>query len=123
MKRSRKIYSISQLVSAGIMIMALMWLTVSTPFVYAFQQELNKQQKIEKACSPVTGNEEETTKIPNTNTEEKTPGNNSLSEEYLHNNHKADYFIYLAMQYQKCDNADTYIAYHGEMLIPPPNQS
>ena len=123
MNKSSKIYSISQLASAVIMIMALMWLTVSTPFVYAFQQELDKQQKMEKAGSPVTGCEEETTKIPNSNTEEKTPGNTSLSEEYLHNNHKADYFIYLSMQYQKCDNAGTYIAYHGEMLIPPPNHS
>ena len=121
MNKSRKIYSVSQLVSAIIMIMALMWLTVSTPFVYACQQELAKQQKMEKTSSPVSGSEEETTKRPNSNTEEKTPGNTSLSEEYLHNHHKSYYSFAISMQYQKCDNAVTYIAYHGELLVPPPN--
>ncbi|MBK7559309.1 MAG: hypothetical protein IPI54_14130 [Chitinophagaceae bacterium] len=121
MNKSRKIYSVSQLISAVIMIMALMWLTVSTPFVYACQQELAKQQKMEKAGSPVAGSEEETNKIPNNNTEEKTPGNTSLSEEYLHNNHKGDYSFAISLQYQKCDNSGTYIAYHGELLVPPPN--
>lgn len=123
MKRSRKIYSFSQLVSAVIMILALMWLTVSTPFVIASQQDVAKKHKMEKTSNPLAGTEEETTKTPGNNTEEKTPGSNSFSEEFLHDNHKTDYFFSISMQYKKCDNAGTYIAFHGELLVPPPNAS
>lgn len=121
MKRGRKVYSSFQLVSATVMILALLWLTVSTPFVYAAQQELAKQQKIEKAASPLTGNEEESSNPFGNNTEEKAPGNNSLSEEYIHNNHRIHFFSSVTTQYHKCENADTYIAFHGELLVPPPN--
>ncbi len=123
MKKSLKIYSVCQLASAVVMILALMWLTVSTPFVLASQQEIAKKHKMEKTSTPITTSEEETTKTPgNSSTEEKTPGSStSVSEEFLHDNHKADYFFSLSMQYHKLDNAGTYIAYHGELLVPPPN--
>ncbi len=122
MRKSRKIYSVYQLVSAVVMILALMWLTVSTPFLIASQQEVAKKHKMEKTSAPLAGSEEETTKTPGANTEEKTPGSNSVSEEFLHDNHKTDFFFSLAMQYHKLDNVDTYIAYHGELLVPPPNR-
>lgn len=122
MKKNLKIFSVSQLISAVVMILALMWLTVSTPLVIASQQEVAKKHKMEKTSAPLTGSEEETTKTPGTNTEEKTPGSStSVSEEFLHDNHKAEYFLSLSMQYHKLDNAGTYIAYHGELLVPPPN--
>lgn len=123
MTRGCKIYSVFQLVSAVVMILALVWLTVSSPFVYAAQQELAKQQKMEKAASPLTGSEEESSNPFGNNTEEKAPGNNSLSEEYIHNNHKIYFLFSIATQYHKCENADTYIAFHGELLVPPPNAS
>jgi len=123
MKRGRKIYSVSQQVSAVVMILALVWLTVSTPFVYAAQQELAKQQKMEKAASPLAGNEEESSNPAGNNTEEKAPGNTSLSEEYIHSNHRIYFFFSIATQYHTCENADTYIAFHGELLVPPPNAS
>lgn len=121
MMKSRKIYSVPQLVAAVIFILALAWLTVSTPFVYAAQQELAKQHKMEKPSSPLTAGDEESSKPSNNNTEEKTTGSTSLSEEFLHDNHKADNYFFISLQYQKCDNAGTYIAYHGELLVPPPN--
>ncbi len=123
MKKSRKIYSVFQLFSAVIMILALMWLTMSTPFVLDSQQEVAKKDKMEKTATPLAGSEEETTKTPGSNTEEKTPCGNSFSEEYLHDNHKTDHFFSVSQQYQKCKNADTYIAFHGELLVPPPNVS
>ena len=122
MKRRLKIYSVFQLFSAVIMILALAWLTVSTPFVYASQQEPAKQQKMEKPGTPLAGSEEESSKPGGKNTEEKTPGSTSLSEEYLHNNQKSDYFFTLSLQYEKCENSDIYIAFHGELLVPPPNK-
>jgi hypothetical protein len=121
MKRSRKIYSVFQLFSAVVMILALVWLTVSAPFVYAAQQELAKQQKMEKASSPLAGCEEESSNPLGKSTEEKAPGNTSLSEEYIHNNHRIYLFFSIATQYHNCENADAYIAFHGELLVPPPN--
>lgn len=121
MKKSCKIYSVFQLASAVVMILALMWLTISTPFVIASQLEVAKKHKMEKTSTPLTGSEEESAKTPGTSTEEKTPGGSSVSEEFLHDNHKGELFLSLSMQYQKSDNAGTYIAFHGELLVPPPN--
>jgi hypothetical protein len=124
MKKNRKIYSVFQLCSAVFMILALMWLTVSTPFVIASQQQQAKQHKMEKAdSSPVAGNEEETNNPFGNNTDEKAPNANTFSEEYLHHFHIASHFYTEISQYHKQENSDTYIAFHGELLVPPPNAS
>lgn len=123
MKRSRKIYSVFQLFSAVVMILALIWLTVSAPFVLASQQEQAKQHKMEKAGSAHAGSEEEAANPFGNSTEEKTGSSTSLSEEYLHNNHKTDLLFSISLQYHNCENAGTYIAFHGELLVPPPNVS
>ena len=121
MKRRCKIYNVYKLFSAFVFILALSWLTVGAPFIYAAQQELAKKHKMEKVTSPLAASDEEYSKPSNNNTEEKTTGNTSLSEEFLHNDRKADYYFFILLQYQKFDNAGTYIAYHGELLVPPPN--
>lgn len=124
MKSVRKIYSVPQLVSAVVMILALMWLTVSTPFVLANQQEQAKQHKMEKSTSsPLAGNEEETTNPFGNNTEEKTPNTTSISEEFLHTFHTISHFYTEVSQYHKHENSGVYIAFHGELLVPPPNAS
>ncbi len=107
------------------MMAALLWLTISLPFVYAGQQEIAKQQQSENSSFPLTGNEEESANpFGNGNsTEEKAPGNNSFSEEYLHDHHKEDGLFALAKQYRSCENARDYIAFHGELLVPPPNMA
>lgn len=103
------------------MILALLWLTVSTPFVFASQQELAKQDKMADTQSPLAGNEEEASNPFSSTTEEKNPGSNSFSEEYLHDHYIADHFFSIDLQHAKCENAGTYVAYHGELLVPPPN--
>jgi hypothetical protein len=124
MNKSRKIYSTLHLCSAAFMILALAWLTVSTPFVLASQQKEAKQHKMEKAASsPITDNEEESSNPLGNNTEEKVPCNTSISEEYIHSNYRTYFLVSVATQYHKCENADTYIAFHGELLVPPPNFS
>jgi hypothetical protein len=120
MKGYSKIYNPFHLLSAVFMILALLWLTISVPFVYACQQEFAKQDKMENAGSPLSVNEEEANPFGNT-TEEKAPGSGSFSEEYLHDHHSTDCFFSIVLQYHKCENADTYHAYHGELLVPPPN--
>jgi hypothetical protein len=105
------------------MILALIWLTVSPPFVFAHQQELGKQNKITCDSFPLDSNEEENSTNPFGNTtEEKNPSSStSFSEEYLHQHHIEEHFFSIASQYHKCENAGTYIAFHGELLVPPPN--
>jgi hypothetical protein len=122
MRKERKIYSGFQLVSSVCMILALLWLTISLPFVYASQQEFAKQEQLSNTGFPISGNEEEAN--PFGNSEEKAPNSSSsFSEEYLHDHHKSDYFFSIVMQHHKCENAEIYVAFHGELLVPPPNQA
>lgn len=122
MKGHQKKYSLLQQLSAIFMILALLWLTISAPFVIAAQQKITKQDKTEaNATSPLAGNEEEAANPFGNTTEEKAPSSTTFSEEYLHDHHKADYFFSIISRYHKCEDADTYVAYHGELLVPPPN--
>jgi len=122
MTKSRKTYNVLQLASAIVMILALLWLTVSTPFVYASQQELVKQNKNVNYQSPLSGTEEEGSNPFGNTTEEKNPNSStSFSEEYLHDHHLDDYFFSIISHRYKFENAGTYIAFHGEVQVPPPN--
>lgn len=102
--------------------MALLWLTVSAPFVYASQQELVKQHKMADTAGDLGGSEEEAGNPLSNSTEEKKPsGGSSLSEEYLHHHHTEDLFISPISQFHKTENASVYTAFHGEVQVPPPN--
>jgi len=124
MKKAKKPYSVFQLASAVFMIAALLWLTVSTPFVYQFQQkqiEQNKIAKAEQSSVPDTNNEEESNPFGNT-TEEKNPNSgNRLTEEYLHELHIHNHFFSIVSSEHQRHQADTYIAFHGELHVPPPD--
>lgn len=123
MKGNRKTYNILHLVSAGFLILTLLWLTISIPFVYASQQELAKQQLGTDHQFSLPAAEEETTNPLGNTTEEKAPGNSltSVSEEYLHDSHSEEGIFSIASQYHNCEDFGTYLAFHGELLVPPPN--
>jgi len=122
MVTGKKTYNLFQLSSAVLMVLALMWLTISAPFVYECQQQIAKHSKSSSTPMALDMTEDETNPFGN-NTEEKAPGGNinSFSEEYLHNHHDAEYLLSIALQYHMNDDAGTYIAFHGELLVPPPN--
>jgi hypothetical protein len=122
MKKTRRKYSRLQIASAVLMAVALLWLTVSLPFVYAGQQELAKQEQTFSDNPIPAGAEEENANPYGNNTEEKAPSSTSVSEEYLHDHH-SDYFFASISQYHKCENADAYTAFHGEVQVPPPNHA
>lgn len=105
------------------MIIALIWLTISAPFVFENQKQLAKTSNTASVQSPLAGSEEESgNPLGSNNTEEKAPKSlNTFSEEYLHDHYRSDYLFALALQYHKHENAGIYIAYHGEPLVPPPN--
>lgn len=124
MKRIKKPYSVFQLASAILMILALLWLTVSTPFVYANQQQLAKQMQLGDSTTDLGCNEEEAgNPLGNTNEEKKPSGSNSFSEEYLHHHYAEDLFISPISQFHKNENASVYNAFHGEVHVPPPNMA
>jgi hypothetical protein len=105
--------------SAIFMILALLWLTVSAPFV--FENQKNLASSSDCTQSPFAGSEEENGGQSGNTTEEKTSKSlNNFSEEYLHDNIK-DHIFSIGLQYHKHQDAEIYIAYHGEPLVPPPN--
>ena len=122
MRKSQKTFNVFQLASAVFMIAALLWLTISAPFVYAGQQKLAQQEKTTSNPVPLACNEEESSNPFGNTTEEKAPsGNNSVSEEYIHDHNKHDHFFSILLQFHKSENAGTYIAFHGELDVPPPD--
>ena len=121
MRRNQKPYSVFQLASAVSMILALLWLTISLPFVNASQQGAAKQHKTANNLASFGGNEEEAANLSGNTTEEKNPCNNSFSEEYLHHHHEDTYIVSIVLRYHKCENAGIYIAFHGELDAPPPD--
>lgn len=123
MSKVQQPYNYFQRGSAIIMIAALCWLTISAPFVFENQQKIAKQNCEAPASIPLAGTEEEANPI-SSSTEEKAPKTlNSFSEEYLHDSHRSEYLFAIISQYHKGENAGTYIAFHGELLVPPPNQA
>ena len=106
------------------MIVALSWLTISAPFVFEQQQKIAKQNTSATADLPIAGTEEEVPNPFSGSTEEKAPKSlNTFSEEYLHDHHQSEYLISIASTFHKCEDAGTYVAYHGELLVPPPNKA
>src|SRR5688572_28087671 len=119
MEKNKTTYRVSQILSAVFLAMALLWLTVSLPFVYESQRELAKHSS---AATASCSNEEEANHFGTNTTEEKAPsGVTSVSEEYLHDHHTAEYFTSIASQNHKCENSGVYNAFHGEVHVAPPN--
>jgi hypothetical protein len=121
MRKNRKPYTIFQKANSIFLMLTLLWLTVSTPFVIASQQELAKQQKASSIELPVNDSDDEPDSGSNNNIEEKVPPGSNLSEEFLHEHHTIHHFFSEISLYHKLENSDTYTAFHGELLVPPPN--
>lgn len=123
MKKVSQPYNFFHCFSAIMMIVALLWLTISAPFVFEQQQKIAKQNSAAAADLPIAEAEEEANPL-SSSTEEKAPKTlNSFSEEYLHDHHQSEYFFSLASQFHTGEDAGTYVAYHGELHVPPPNKA
>jgi len=121
MNKNKTAYYFFHKASAVFMILALVWLTVSTPFVCAFKQEMAKQAKMENTQPDLAAEEDNSNPLGN-NTEEKTASSpTSITEEYLHHAESTHFFLSQSAKFYKCSNAGTYTAFHGELLVPPPN--
>src|SRR5690242_4839150 len=105
--------SLKCVISSVFMIIALLWLTVSTPFVFASQQaqqkEIRKQAKTSEDKNPFT-----------TTTEKRNESSASSLSEYLHDpNAMNEHFTVLTRIY-KCHSSGVYYAFHPELVSPPP---
>jgi hypothetical protein len=122
MNKSRKPYSIFQKATSIFLMLTLLWLTVSTPFILSMQQDIAKQQKMVSVENPVSDGDEDAANSGNNNIEEKVPNTgNNFSEEFLHEHHSIAHFDIITEHNHELHNSDIYVAYHGELHVPPPN--
>lgn len=95
-----------------LMIVLLVWLTVSTPIVYEVQQDYAAMQD--------TADESDSTGPFSGTTEEKAEAGSSTLSEYLHEQqHYQPAFSEITSSY-KFHPDDLYSAFHPEQLSPPP---
>ena len=122
MRHKQKTYNFSNILAAVLMIMTLLWLTVSTPFVFASQEQNAAYSKANHADQSQRQDDDSRNPFANT-TEEKAPsgGINSLSEEYLHHDNELFHIAELLLSHKRPHAVSEYTAYHGELLCPPPD--
>ena len=114
MKKNQRLYNVTEMVSSLVMVVTLLWLTISTPFVYAADQV--QKQEIKAQAEDVC---EDSNPFSNTTEEKNEGGVNTLSE-YLHDLHVMDHGFTVLTKFYKCHPSDTYFAFHPDLLIPPP---
>ncbi len=120
MKETKHKFSLQQKIHACFMIMALLFLTVSAPLTVRSQMA-NNDISSQQSNSPASPVEEESTNPFGNSTEEKVPGSNNPLEEFLHN--YSDQTLLCSNNINKFGSrdADIFIDYHQELLVPPPN--
>jgi hypothetical protein len=101
-------------VASIFMIVTLLWLTVSTPFVFPGKSE-------HKQTSQQKDNDQQQEDNPFSRTTEEKPerSSNSLSE-YLHELYEVKLPISFITNTYKIHSTSLYLAYHPELVSPPP---
>ncbi len=95
--------------------LTLSWLTVSLPFVSNSKETL-------KSYGTETQQQNPETEDPFANsTEEKTPTNVSVSEEYLHEQHTPEHYLDELSREYMTEQASLYISFYGKLISPPPD--
>jgi len=94
------------------MIMALFWLTISTPFVY-------QAQKVQKEIQKQTSQSDDNNPFSNTTEEKNESSANTLSE-YLHDLPSLDKDFIILKRLYKSYPSNIYYEHHPELLSPPP---
>ena len=123
----KRIHTKTQAFASIFMMVALLWLTVSVPFVYAGQQKIAAEKEVCKIAKQQQQQQDEDGDQSScnpfgNNTEEKaSSGINTLSEEYLHHSEDLFHAVELFLSHHHVHSVDEYLAYHGELLCPPPN--
>lgn len=127
MKKGITTYQLRHHLTSILMLVTLLWLTVSTPFVVSAQLKAEKQKTALVSAASADQNDdaddEQSCTALGGATEEKTSnGFNTLSEEYLHTDNELFHLAELSLNHTRTHTFAEYVAFHGEMLCPPPNQ-
>ena len=119
MRYKNPTYNLTNLLAAFLMVLTLLWLTVSTPFVNAaYQQQDLYTQSDNSPAEDIPESEESPF---NSATEEKTETNSNTLSEYLHYIHELSHMTGTSHKHDYSHSFDVYVAFHGELLCPPPN--
>jgi hypothetical protein len=102
------------------MMLALAWLTISTPFVYACYKDVaaaTEKQQCEQTA------DEDCNPFSNTTEEKSHSGSFNTLSEYLHDTYHADNHFSIVDRFHQWHSYDLYFAYHPELISPPPELS
>ncbi|WP_439504840.1 hypothetical protein [Sediminibacterium sp.] len=121
MRKTGTINDFFQKLNACFFVLALVWLTMSAPFVMANQFSQDHLTGIE---SPIdSGGEEDAAKPLNNTSEEKPHNCNGLVEEFIHHSVSTVAFHFSTLSHGMHLHQVSYQDYHGELLVPPPNKA
>lgn len=116
MKKDQQLYQLKHITSSMLMLFLLAWLTVCLPYVSKSQQSLDHQ--LENTTEDIPESDNSSNPLTNTN-EEKTEST-SLVSEYLHDHFVIEHTFEEIASFRKYRPSALYLAYHPEMVIPPP---
>lgn len=114
MKQNQRTYHLRHILSSLCMIVTLVWLTVSTPFVYDSQLSLKKELQKESKQT-----QDNTNPFSNTTEEKNESSVNTLSE-YLHEPPCLEDNSILLVRLYKSYPSNIDYEHHPELLSPPP---
>lgn len=116
-------YLLVRWASGIFMALVLLWLTVSAPYVTSFQIQMAEREKQEQKNNTHGCTDKEShdcNPFANTTEEKTESGSITFSEEYLHHHEEAIHTMDDLLKHDKCGHSALYIAFHGELLSPPP---
>ncbi len=112
--------AIYRVVTSITMILALLWLTISAPFVFESQKENAKVSRAILPAEDIPEDSDECNPFGN-NTEEKTESGSTTLSEYLQHIDELSHLAGTTPEHNCSHSFSVYVAFHGEMLCPPPN--
>ena len=120
MRKNRNIYRVIKKINASLLLLAVISLTISTPVVF-FTQEFSENTPEQNTPHPIDDSEDVASNLLNSNTnEEDAPANHNI-EKFVHNPSEFETNHIQKVSYFETNKVKLYHAYHGELLVPPPN--
>lgn len=115
MQKGKSSYGTKHVLYSIFATLLLAWLTICLPYVNESQNRAKAAvEKTEKKTAADNSNP-----LTNTN-EEKPERGSSMPNEYLHEAHAMEQTFTFVSTFYKCHPSDLYLAYHPDLIIPPP---
>jgi len=119
MRTGKQTYDLSHVLAAVLMIITLLWLTISAPYVAAAEEQRDGYILANNVEDNLPDTED-SSPFGNTTEEKTESGSNTLSE-YLHHIDELSHLASLSQGYNCSHSFAVYVAFHGELLCPPPD--